>query len=192
MGWIDRYTLVPFDRKKHLPLLWEYYSDPDRACLIGHVSVESIEAFQAFLDTRLSRSWVDVQILLNQKEVPVGFGFVHDLRPTSCSLSIALFPRSWGSGVGMILAVKMLQHIFDNYRVGRVFQWVFDTNKPSLKLHFHAHQRNLLEYHGFLPDQYVRCGRSYGTHVFSLTRDGFQRDYAAWEAKRKTLGGERI
>ena len=86
----------------------------------------------------------------------------------------------------MILAVKMLQHIFANYRVQRVFQWVFDTNKPSLKLHFHAQRRNFLEYHGFLPDQYVRCGQSCGTHVFSLTREGFQRDYATWKIKSNT------
>ena len=184
MGWIDRYTLEPFDREEHLPLLWEYYADPEQACLIGHVRVTSQEGFRNYLDDRLSRSWADVRVLYNQKGTPVGFGFLHDLRPTSCSVSIALFRHCRGSGAGMILAVKMLQHIFAAYRVHRVFQWVFDTNQPSLRLHWHAHRRGFLEYHGFLPDQYVRSGASHGTHIFSLTRDSFQRDCNAWEGRR--------
>ena len=50
MGWIDRYTLVSFDREEHLPLLWEYYADPEQACLIGHVRVTSQEGFRNYLD----------------------------------------------------------------------------------------------------------------------------------------------
>lgn len=171
----NTYYTVPYDDKKHLNLLFDkFYSKKDQAEKLVHGHFPNLRVFRSYLELKFREdTWSDFKVLM-KSDMAIGFGFLHDLRPTSCSLSIALFEKYQRSGAGVVLGWKMLEHIFSKYeRFNRVFAWVFESNTQSLKLHQHAANRGWVEYHGRLPDQYMLSGVSYGTHIFSITREQF-------------------
>lgn len=169
----NMYYIVPYEEKKHFDILFDFYSKKDQAEKLVHGHFPNLRVFRSYLELKFREdTWSDFKVLM-KSDMAIGFGFLHDLRPTSCSLSIALFEKYQRSGAGVVLGWKMLEHIFSKYGFNRVFAWVFESNTQSLKLHQHAANRGWVEYHGRLPDQYMLSGVSYGTHIFSITREKF-------------------
>lgn len=170
----NMYYIVPYEERKHFDLLFDFYSKKGQAEKLVHGHFSNPLVFRSYLELKFREdTWSDFKVLM-KSDMAIGFGFLHDLRPNSCCLSIALFEKYQGSGAGVVLGWKMLKHIFSKYEgFNRVFAWVFDSNCQSLKLHQHAANRGWVEYHGRLPDQYMLSGVSYGTRIFSITREKF-------------------
>lgn len=170
----NTYYTVPYDDKQHLELLFDFFGKKKQAERLIHGYFPTSTLLRSYFESRLKENaWSDFEVLM-RLDTAIGFGFLHDLRPTSCSLSIALFEKYQKSGAGVLLGWKMLEHAFKYEHFNRVFAWVFETNVQSLMLHKHATTRGWLEYHGYLPDQYMLSDVPCGTHIFSIARKKFE------------------
>lgn len=167
----ERYRLVPYQQELDAEDLFRFYTDPDEMARVGYpLPLRSREEVARFLDVKLKSNWREFYVLENSKGERLGFGFSHDHRTASCCLSLAIYPRFQASGAGAVLAVLMLEHLFNQYPINRVYEHVFDHNTRSLRLH----SKPFIKCHGYLEDQGFYNGRTFGTYIFSIERSAFE------------------
>ena len=160
------------DLKKDIQGLYEYMTDEENQILFSSFfRINDICFFEKWLTEKLIRSYHDFFMIDNSKGETIGFTFSYEfyLLDLHCKYTLCLYKEYQDIGLGAYAAIKMVDYLFRNYPLQRIFISVYDYNKKSLVYNI----KGGFEEVGVLPEYKFYNGKYFPIHILTINREKF-------------------
>lgn len=167
-----------FDYGLDLEKLYEYMMiDQNQRLFSYKFQVHNIVMFERWISEKFAKNeYHDFFMVEDAANNTIGFTFSYDffVFDGHCKYTLCLYDDYQNKGYGAVAAIKMLDYLFCNYPLKRVFISVFDYNKNSLLMNM----KGGFEEVGCLPEYRFWGGDNVSLHILNITRAKFYERYS--------------
>lgn len=179
-----------FDYRKDLKKLYHYMLDEKNQMMFSSgFQLHNIEMFESWITEKfVQNKYHDFFMIENKDGNSIGFTFSYEFfnYDAHCKYTLCLFEEYQDTGYGAVAGIMMMDYLFRNYPLKRIFISVFDYNATSLEIN----KKGGFEEVGVLPDYRYWGGGYYSLHVLTITRTKFYSKYQYAIDKMKKLNKE--
>lgn len=162
-----------FNYRKDLERLYCYMMNERNQMMFSNgFQLHNIEMFEHWITEKFAQNkYHDFFMIENDKGNTVGFTFSYDFfnYDAHCKYTLCLFEEYQNTGYGAVAGIMMMDYLFRNYPLRRIFISVFDYNTSSLVIN----KKGGFEEVGVLPDYRYWGGDYYSLHVLTITKEAF-------------------
>lgn len=171
-----------YDPVRDFGEVYRLFVDPEtNAQILFKPDHNDVHGFEKWLNDSLHHSINDFMVFYSGKTF-VGFAYSYEFRPLDghCRFTLAVRPEFRAQGLGGLISVQFLRHLFVSYPLRKVYFYVYAYNTDSL-----ACARALVEREEcILREHHYHDGTYHDVHVFAISRQVYdQRLLKYWERR---------
>lgn len=163
----------PFNYQEDLENIYYYMCCGEEQAMLAHkFQISNIEMFRHWLTEKFAnRIYNDFFVVVNESGKAIGFTYSYEFHPYDlhCKFAICMYDEYRDKGYGALVAIKVLDYLFESYPLRQIYTSVFDYNSKSLQLNQTA---GFLEV-GNLPEYRYHKGKYYSLHILMITRQQY-------------------
>lgn len=144
----------------------------DQMLFHGKVQFNTIRDFEDWLMDNMSRAYHDFFVVSDKTNNEVlGFAYSYDYRGYDghCKVCVVIDEKYRAVGVGAVIGLRLLNELFVNYPLRKIYIDVYDYNKQSLQSNLDA---GFVE-EGCLKNFRYHNGKYYDMHLLGITRERY-------------------
>ena len=161
-----------FDHRRHLDILFSLMMTPSEQMMFLTYSISnSLKDFDGWLQDQLKYFYHEFFIVESDDGEFIGYVCSYDHHPTDghCKMTTYIAPVWRGCGVGALVGLRFLDHLFSFYSYRRVNCDVYQYNQASLQ----SLKQCGFEMTGYIKEYRYYDGDYHDLVLMSITKEGF-------------------